>query len=57
VTVTAHGEFERFVRAVGREAERNELPTPMGSPPSEAIEQLRAIARTFGIEFVGPPLQ
>ncbi len=56
VTVTAHGDFERFVRAVGRQAERDELPTPVGPPPPEALQQLGAIARTFGIELVGPPL-
>ena len=56
VTVTAHGEFERFVRAVGREAERDEVPPPAGPPSPEAIQQLQAIARTFGTEFVGPPL-
>jgi len=56
VTVTARGEFERFVRAVGREAERDELPPPAGPPSPEAMRQLQAIARTFGIEFVGPPL-
>ena len=56
VTVTARGEFERFVRAVGREAERDELPPPAGPPSPEAMRQLQAIAHTFGIEFVGPPL-
>jgi mannose-6-phosphate isomerase-like protein (cupin superfamily) len=56
VTVTAHGDFERFVRAVGRQAERDELPAPVGPPPPEALQQLGAIARTFGIELVGPPL-
>jgi quercetin dioxygenase-like cupin family protein len=56
VTVTAHGDFERFVRAVGREAARDELPPPAGPPSPEAMQQLQAIARSFGIEFVGPPL-
>lgn len=56
VTVTAHNGFERFVRAVGRRAERDELPPPAGPPSPEAMQQLQTIARTFDIEFVGPPL-
>jgi quercetin dioxygenase-like cupin family protein len=56
VTVTAHGDFERFVRAAGREAEGDELPTPVGPPSPEAIQQLGALARTFGVQLVGPPL-
>ncbi len=57
VTVTAHGDFEQFVRAAGRDAERDELPFPVGPPPADAIEQLASLARTFGIEFVGGPLE
>ena len=56
VTVTAHGDFERFVRAVGREAENDELPPPVHLSP-EAIEQVAAVARTFGIELAGPPME
>ncbi|MGH9351278.1 MAG: cupin domain-containing protein [Terriglobia bacterium] len=57
LTVTAHGDFERMVRALGRKAERDELPPPAGPPTPEAIERLGAAALTFGIELVGPPLQ
>ena len=56
VTVTAHGDFERFIRAVGRRAERIGLPTAAGRPTPEAVEALAAVARKHGIEFVGPPL-
>jgi len=55
-TVTAHGDFERFIRAVGREAEGNELPPPAALPSPEALEKIGAIARTFGIDLVGGPL-
>lgn len=56
LTVTSKGDFERFVRAMGRVAERNELPEPSGAPSPEAVEALAAAARTHGIELVGPPL-
>ena len=56
MTVTALGDFERFVRTVGRVAERDELAPPLGPPSPEAVQDLWAIARTFGIELVGPPL-
>jgi quercetin dioxygenase-like cupin family protein len=57
LTVTAHGDFEQFVRAMGREAERDELPPQDGPPSPEAIQQLTAEARRFRIEVVGPPLE
>jgi quercetin dioxygenase-like cupin family protein len=57
ITVTARGDFERFVRAIGRQAQREDLPPLAGPPSPEAIAQLGAVARTFGIELVGPPLQ
>jgi nucleoid-associated protein YgaU len=55
LTITAHADFERFVRAMGRPAERQALP-PAAPPSPEAIKGLTATARDFGIEFVGPPL-
>jgi quercetin dioxygenase-like cupin family protein len=55
LTVTAHTDFERFVRAMGRPAERQGLP-PAAPPSAEAINTLTAAARGFGIEMVGPPL-
>jgi quercetin dioxygenase-like cupin family protein len=56
ITVTARQDFEDFVRAVGRPAERNELPPPGEPPTSEAMATLGGIAQDFGIELVGPPL-
>jgi hypothetical protein len=47
-TVTVRGDFERFVRAVSRPAERPELPALAG-PPSAAAKH--------GIELVGLPIQ
>jgi len=57
LAITVGGEFERFVRAVSRPAERQELPPPAGPPSADAIQGLRATAAEFGIVFVGPPLQ
>ena len=57
VTVTAHGDFERFVRALGREAEREDLPPSAGPPSPEALQKLMATAREHKIEIVGPPLE
>jgi mannose-6-phosphate isomerase-like protein (cupin superfamily) len=57
LTVTVRGDFERFVRALGRPAERPELPKPAGPPSPDAMKGLIATAASHGIEFVGPPLQ
>jgi quercetin dioxygenase-like cupin family protein len=57
LTITAEGDFERFVRAVSRPAERPELPPPAGPPSADAIRALKAAATQHGIELVGPPLQ
>lgn len=57
LTVTVHGDFERFVRAMSRPAERPELPKAAGLPSDDALQALRATAANHGIEFVGPPLQ
>lgn len=57
LTVTAHGDFEQFVRALGREAERDELPPQADRPSSEMIGRLALQARKFRIELVGPPLE
>ena len=56
LTVTARGDFERFVRALGRPAERDELPPASGAPTPEAIAELTETAARFGIEVLGPPL-
>jgi mannose-6-phosphate isomerase-like protein (cupin superfamily) len=57
LTITARGDFERFVRALSRPAERPELPTPAGVPSAEMIQILTATAAKYGIEIVGPPLR
>jgi len=49
-------DFERFVRAVSRPAERSELPKPAGPPSAEAAQVLKVTAAKFGIELIGPPL-
>jgi quercetin dioxygenase-like cupin family protein len=55
LTITK-GEFENFVRAFGRPAERDALPDPSGPPTPEQAEALARACRQFGIELIGPPL-
>ncbi len=57
LTMTVHGDFERFVRAMSRPAQGPGLPEPAGNPSPEAIQSLTAVAAQHGIEIVGPPLQ
>jgi len=57
LTITARGDFERFVRAMARPAERPELPALAGPPLPEAIQALKTMAAKYGIDLVGPPLQ
>lgn len=57
LTVTVHGDFERFVRAMSRPAEHLALPEPAGLPSDDALQALKATAAKCGIEFVGPSLQ
>ena len=54
--ITRRGDFERFVRALSRPAERPEPPAAQGPPTPEQAKALAAAAREHGIEFVGPPL-
>lgn len=56
LTITSRGDFERFVRAMGRPAERAELPSRSGPPNEEAMAILAETARTHHIQLVGPPL-
>jgi mannose-6-phosphate isomerase-like protein (cupin superfamily) len=56
LVVTTHGDFERFVRALGRPAQRDDLPAPQGPPTPEEVRALAVVAREHGIELVGPPL-
>jgi mannose-6-phosphate isomerase-like protein (cupin superfamily) len=52
LTVTTNGDFEGFVRAASRPAERDELPPPSGPPTDEQRQQLAELAGRYGIEFV-----
>jgi quercetin dioxygenase-like cupin family protein len=56
LTVTANGDFEKFVRAVGRPAERIALPSPAGPPDAQAMANLAEIAKKYAIELCGPAL-
>ena len=56
LVITRRGDFERFVRALSRPAERPELPAAQGPPTPEQADALAAAAREHGIELVGPPL-
>jgi quercetin dioxygenase-like cupin family protein len=55
LTITK-GEFENFIRAFGRPAERDGLPDPSGPPTPEQAEALARACQQFGIDLVGPPL-
>ena len=57
LTMTVHGDFERFVCAMSRPAQDPGLPAPGGEPTPEAIQALTEAAARHGIEIVGPPLQ
>jgi quercetin dioxygenase-like cupin family protein len=56
LVITRRGDFERFVRALSRPAERPALPTHQGPPTPEQADALALTARQHGIELVGPPL-
>jgi quercetin dioxygenase-like cupin family protein len=56
LVITRRGDFEGFVRSLGRPAERPELPAAEGPPTPDQAEALAAAAREHGIELVGPPL-
>jgi quercetin dioxygenase-like cupin family protein len=56
LVITRRGDFERFVHALSRPAERPELPAGQAPPTPEQADALAAAARAHGIELVGPPL-
>ena len=56
LTVTCGEDFERFVRAFSRPAERDGLPEPAGPPTPEQAQELARACAQYGIEIVGPPL-
>jgi quercetin dioxygenase-like cupin family protein len=57
LVITAHGDFERFVRATGRPAEYPAPPAPNGPPTPEQVQAFAAVARAHGIDLIGPPLE
>jgi mannose-6-phosphate isomerase-like protein (cupin superfamily) len=57
LVITARGDFERFVRAVGRPAEQSARPGLSGPPTPEQVEALAATAAKHGIDLIGPPLE
>jgi mannose-6-phosphate isomerase-like protein (cupin superfamily) len=57
LVITRRGDFERFVRALSRPAERSGPPPAKGPPMTEQADALAAAAREHGIKFVGPPLK
>ena len=56
LSITAGGDFERFVCAMSRPAQRAELPAAAGPLSADSIQTLTATAAEYGIVFVGPPL-
>jgi quercetin dioxygenase-like cupin family protein len=56
LVITRRGDFERFVHALSRPAERPELPAAQGPLTPEQANALAAAAHEHGIELVGPPL-
>jgi len=56
LVVTRGREFEDFVRAFSRPAERDEVPDPSGPPTPEQAEALSDAGLKYGIQIVGPPL-
>jgi quercetin dioxygenase-like cupin family protein len=56
LTITRGEDFERFVRAFSRPAERPGLPERSGPPTPEQANALASASRRYGIEIVGPPL-
>jgi quercetin dioxygenase-like cupin family protein len=56
LTIMRGDEFERFVRAFSRAAERDGLPASSGPPSPEQVADLARTAAEHGIELVGPPL-
>lgn len=56
MVVTSNGDFERFVRELGRPAPAAELPPQAGPPGPEQVRALEIIAARHNIQLVGPPL-
>ena len=52
--VTTHGDFERFVRAVSRPAERSELPARLARPPPSRPRRSPRVPASTGSSSSGP---
>ena len=55
LAVCTPGDFERFVVAASRPAERPELPPPHEPPSEEEMAAFGALAAKHGIDLLGPP--
>jgi quercetin dioxygenase-like cupin family protein len=56
LTITVKGDFERFVREMGRPPDSGVTDAPVDPPSGENLQQLIATAARHGIKIVGPPL-
>lgn len=56
LTVTNGTDFENFVRAAGRPAERHGIPDASPPPTEDQVAGLAELSGRFGIDLVGPPL-
>ncbi|HLX31964.1 MAG TPA: cupin domain-containing protein [Gaiellaceae bacterium] len=55
LAVCTPGDFEPFVVAASRPAERAELPPPPGQPSEDEVAAITALAARHQIELLGPP--
>lgn len=56
LTITTGHDFENFVKAISRPADKTALPERHGPPTEEFKKQLANMAAEYNIEIVGPPL-
>jgi quercetin dioxygenase-like cupin family protein len=55
LAICTPGDFEPFVFAASRPADRPEPPPPHGPPTDEEVAAVTALATEHGIELLGPP--
>lgn len=55
LTITTRGDFENFVKAFSRPAEKNDLPE-LKELSDEFKQQLSSLSAKYYLEIVGPPL-
>lgn len=56
ITITTGHDFENFVKAISRPAEKDSLPERHGPPTEQFKTELSLKSSQFNIEIVGPPL-